>query len=575
MPNPFVFLCSAKVIFSLFFVVVIGSTSLSVWGINYYNAVSSITSVSNILQNQIIIHHYNYIQYTTRTTEYIVSSIPIEFMHNKTRIKQYIISTIDTYPWINSMQFQSGEGWVVSHGPPIHILSLHKWSFASSIQYHKSFNGIGNLHIQLNNISLCHPNDELIGALVIKNASGTDLLNTQPNQQTSSLTLSKELSLNNTHLTLWSIIPENMFFYSVQKGNDFTFSVGLCIIVVGIVCTWVLTHLITKPLGRVKCIMDDVSNLNFKHYSHSFSIFSEIRGIQTSMNRMYKGLISFQRFIPIRIVKKLMEQNQEARIGVRQRNLTIMFTDIQGFARITEQNSDNPHLIAQLLSRYLQVVSDVVIYHGGTVDKYIGDSVMAFWNAPDTVNDHELQACKAAMEIQRRCEELRIKWSPKNYPLFYTRIGIHTGAALIGNIGSQDRMNYTCIGDNVNLASRIECINKEYGTYTMISEDVYNRVKDIMHCRIIDHVAVKGREPTMYIYELCGFTRDMTQLNQDIVDLFRSGIIDLVNMNVKRAHAHYKSILEKTDHAPAACVLAHRCTMIDQSQIDWIGYKQY
>src|SRR5262249_3642719 len=149
--------------------------------------------------------------------------------------------------------------------------------------------------------------------------------------------------------------------------------------------------------------------------------------------------------------------------------------------------------LIDLVSEYLGEMSNIIIYSGGTLDKYIGDAIMAFWNAPEPLAHHPLVACKVAISCQQRLRELQPAWQQRGLPALQCRIGLYTGPVLVGNLGSHQRMDYTVIGDTVNVASRLESLNKYYGTSILIGDTVYEAARDTFLCRQIDVVAVKGR----------------------------------------------------------------------------------
>jgi adenylate cyclase len=154
------------------------------------------------------------------------------------------------------------------------------------------------------------------------------------------------------------------------------------------------------------------------------------------------------------------------------------------------------------LSEYFDELTGIVLDGNGTIDKYIGDAIMAFWGAPDADKLQALHACKTALLCQKRLLDLNRKWVFENIPPFYTRIGLHAGDAIVGNLGSSERMNYTVLGDTVNLAARLEGVNKLYGTNIIISDAVFREVEDFAIVRPIDIVSVKGKNEGVAIYEL-------------------------------------------------------------------------
>ena len=176
--------------------------------------------------------------------------------------------------------------------------------------------------------------------------------------------------------------------------------------------------------------------------------------------------------------------------------------DVQGFMNIAEV-ADADVLMKQT-SRYFSVLTEAFLAEGGTVDKFIGDAVMVFWNAPHPQPDHVARACRAALAAKAAGERLNIEFEADRRKPFVTRFGIHVGEAVVGNVGSTERMNYTALGNTVNLAARLEGLNKETGTTILVSEEVYRRVGDLFHFRALDAVVAKGMTKETRIYELTG-----------------------------------------------------------------------
>jgi len=183
-----------------------------------------------------------------------------------------------------------------------------------------------------------------------------------------------------------------------------------------------------------------------------------------------------------------------------------MFTDLEGFTAATERLG---HRIMPLLNRYLDALTGVIMRSGGTVDKYIGDSIMAFWNAPMRNEEHALAACRCALECQAAMARLH-EPSEDGAPAlpFNLRIGVNTGRVIVGNIGSEEKIEYTVIGDPVNLANRLEVLNKSYGTGILIGQTTYEEVKYDAIVRRVDSVAVRGREEPSTVFELLALKDD-------------------------------------------------------------------
>jgi adenylate cyclase len=184
------------------------------------------------------------------------------------------------------------------------------------------------------------------------------------------------------------------------------------------------------------------------------------------------------------------------------REMTVLFSDIRGFTTLSERMV--PEKLAAFIKEYLSPMTQIVFDEKGTLDKYIGDAVMAFWNAPLDQNDHALRACRAAWQMLVKLEELKAKWRADNYPEFDIGVGINTGPMIVGNMGSDVRVDYTVMGDAVNLASRLEGTNKEYETKIILSEGTFNQVKGEVICRRLGAVRVKGKRKPVKIFELKG-----------------------------------------------------------------------
>lgn len=209
---------------------------------------------------------------------------------------------------------------------------------------------------------------------------------------------------------------------------------------------------------------------------------------------------AFGHYVNKDVVKQIKKDPHMLELGGAKREITVFFSDIAGFTTISEKLK--PEELVKFLNEYLGEMTEIIIGNQGTLDKYEGDAIMSFWNAPIPQHDHQLHACNAALENQKRLAELRKKWASDNMPEMKVRIGLNSGEAVVGNMGSENRFDYTAMGDNVNLASRLESINKQYGTYLMISESTYTAVKDHMICRELDQIRVKGKHEPVRVYEL-------------------------------------------------------------------------
>lgn len=225
---------------------------------------------------------------------------------------------------------------------------------------------------------------------------------------------------------------------------------------------------------------------------------------------------TFSKFVSQDVVNELLKDPDKIALGGARREITVFFSDVRGFTTLSE--SLTPEELVQLLNEYLSVMTDIIIELKGTIDKYMGDAIMAFWGAPVPLEEHAYYACVASVKQVLKLKELQESWKQRNLPTIDIGIGLNTGPAVVGNMGSSHRMDYTCMGDTVNLGSRLEGSNKMYGTRIIMSEYTYERVKDKVYARELDLVQVKGKTQPVRIYELIGLVNDedMTKLIRPI-----------------------------------------------------------
>ena len=219
---------------------------------------------------------------------------------------------------------------------------------------------------------------------------------------------------------------------------------------------------------------------------------------------------TFSKFVSQDVVEELLSNPEAIALGGAKKEVSVFFSDVRGFTTISEKLG--PEELVQLLNEYLSVMTELIIDYRGTIDKYMGDAIMAFWGAPAKNDEHAYYACVAAIAQIEALHKLQVQWSQRQIPVLDIGIGINTGQAVVGNMGSSHRMDYTLMGDTVNLGSRLEGITKTYGVRACISEFTYERVKDRVYARELDLVRVKGKLEPVRIYELMGIRKD-TDLN--------------------------------------------------------------
>jgi len=279
---------------------------------------------------------------------------------------------------------------------------------------------------------------------------------------------------------------------------------------------------------------------------------------------------AFGHYVNKDVVKQIMKDPKMLELGGVKRNITVFFSDIAGFTTISEKME--PDKLVKFLNEYLQEMTEVILGHRGTLDKYEGDAIMAFWNAPIALHDHALSACLAALENQEHLAALRKKWTAEGKPSVYVRIGVNTGDAVVGNMGSENRFDYTAMGDSVNLGSRLEEINKQYGTEIIISEATFEKVKDDLLCRELDLIRVKGKTKPVRIYELISKKAAGKKDVQDKIATFAKALSDYRSKNFIAAKQGFEAI---KDDKPSE-IFAKRCEeFMKNPPEDWDGVWTY
>ena len=215
---------------------------------------------------------------------------------------------------------------------------------------------------------------------------------------------------------------------------------------------------------------------------------------------------AFQQYVSPEVVERIMDDPKALQFGGEMRELTVLFSDIRDFTTFTERH--DPHLVVAMLREYLTHMTTIVLEEGGTLDKYIGDAVMAEFGAPIAYPDHALRACRAALKMHAEVTRLQAKWAAEGKEPFRIGLGVNTGHMVVGNLGSEQLFDYTVIGDEVNLGARLESLNKEYQTSTqiIISEATYEAVKADVEVRQLGEVKVKGKTRPVVVYELLSLT---------------------------------------------------------------------
>ena len=359
------------------------------------------------------------------------------------------------------------------------------------------------------------------------------------------------------NLRIGVIIPDNDIMGAVHRNNYIIIGFSLFMIMLAILLSLVLSRAIARPMHQLSADMKRIEKLDLGVSEEIPTIITEIHDMQGSFDGMKTGLQNFRRYVPADLVSQLVGQKQDASLGGVCRQLTILFSDIANFTSISEHLE--PEVLVQDLCEYFNVISRAILAEKGTLDKYIGDSVMAFWGAPVALDKHAYHACMAAVTTQDRLASLFRQWESKGKTRFATRIGIHTAEVIVGNMGYEERLNYTVIGDGVNLASRLEGLNKFYGTSTLVSHTTEALVRDHFEFRRVDRVAVKGKTAGVDVFELLALKGDLPVNLRKLMDVYENGLAAYFECDWKFALQHFNTVLKYRPGDGPSQVLAARC----------------
>jgi adenylate cyclase len=301
---------------------------------------------------------------------------------------------------------------------------------------------------------------------------------------------------------------------------------------------------VTFPLLFI--VVDYLAITSYKYFTEE----KQKRGIKNA----------FQHYVSPTVVTHMLKTAEKLKLGGERKQLTALFSDIRGFTSISEQMS--PEALVTFLNEYLSEMTQIVLDHGGTVDKYMGDAIMAFYGAPIEQADHAVRACKTAVDMILRLKQLHVEWEARGLPPMNIGVGINSGEMSVGNMGSWDRFDYTIMGDHVNLASRLEGINKQYGTNIVISHWTYELCRagsqDSWTVRELDTVRVKGKDEPVTIYELIGYGT-LYEQKTPLVARFCEGLERYKNRQWEQAIAVFQEALQIYPDDRPSQIYIERC----------------
>lgn len=366
-------------------------------------------------------------------------------------------------------------------------------------------------------------------------------------------------------------VPQSDFLNWSRETTLFFVSFTALALAVGAIVSVLLADRVIKPLQMLALETAKIKAFNWTESKPRIVGITEIDDLSKSFETLKAGLRSMEKLVPADYARSLIASGQEAKLGGERRHITTYFGDIIGFTRLSHELP--PEELVEVLSEYLDVLSNVVLECGGTLDKFNGDDVMAFWGAPNLRTDHATAAVGSALSSIKALETLHTELRDRDHPILSASFGIATGDVIVGNVGSKKRMTYTVIGDSVNLASRLQGLNKFYQTNILASEETMLETGGNFIWRHVDTVAVFGRmEPEPVFQPMCSSTEPIDELKR-IADLCNKAILLFQNRQFLEAAALYEEVL--ADHpsdGPAAVLHARAIRFNDNPPAeDWDG----
>jgi adenylate cyclase len=300
------------------------------------------------------------------------------------------------------------------------------------------------------------------------------------------------------------LVPNDDLLEHITQLRMHILAATLVTLLTALAYSFLLARSYSRPLEALAAQSRRIRDLDFQTDEKIEAKLREFKQLGEAQAQSLAALQSFSRYVPLEIVKELVAKGEVARIGGHTETLTILFTDIAGFTNISETMS--PESLTNHLAGYFQAMIDALHHHGATVDKIVGDAIIAFWGAPTPMPDQTDRALKAVLECRDTLEELNGTWRGQGLPALPTRFGLATGPVVVGNMGAPTRLAYTVLGDTVNLASRLESLNKVYGTTVLVDLATQQAATDGYAWRHLDRIIVAGKTRATDIFEVLGET---------------------------------------------------------------------
>jgi adenylate cyclase len=349
------------------------------------------------------------------------------------------------------------------------------------------------------------------------------------------------------------VVPEDVYTHRLEAVRNRFLVLYLLAMVLVLVGGALMMRAVRRGLGQVGVATARMRSFDFAPAPVA-APFRDVEAVLESLERAKTAMRTLGKYAPVDLVRELYRANREPKLGGELAELTILFTDIRGFTGLAERLG--PNELAEALGRYLDAMTGAIRSTGGTLDKFIGDAVMALWNAPTPVERHAERGCQAILACKEATADLYRSAAWGGLPPLVTRFGLHTERVLVGHFGAPERMSFTAMGDGVNLASRLEALGKQYGVTALVSDAVVAAAGEGFSFRRIDRVAVKGKTKAVLVYELLGHSG---ACRPSFVDAYEAALDDYGLRRFEAAMARLEPHLEDD---PPSRVLFDRCRIL-------------
>lgn len=384
----------------------------------------------------------------------------------------------------------------------------------------------------------------------------------------------RPFQLENQLLWIGVVVPETDFLAEAVRQRNQVIEVAGLALVVAVLMTGVLARRYSRPLEELARQSAKVRELRLTETETVRSSLREVAELASANAQMMTTLKSFSRYVPIDVVRRLLRRGDVARIGGRDAEITVLFTDIAGFTSLSENMV--PQQLTDHMAEYFGAMLEELRSEHAVIDKFVGDAIMAFWGAPEPDGEQAERAVRAVLRCQKRLRGLNEEWARQGRPALPTRFGLNLGPALVGNVGSRDRLNYTVLGDTVNLASRVEAINKYYGTEALATEAVVREAGPSFAWRLIDRVAVKGKTAVVAIFEPLGEVQSVSSVTLERARAYEEALASYAEARFAEAAEQLEELLQAGSEPCAERLLALcRHYALNPQIRDWDGTTWY